>query len=199
MLRERHARRDFGRLRKGPPGAVRGRDHMPAHKGGDKLPQSTTCLHGCREHSSTSSQQRAALETTKLHLGAGSGELPPETATPHSEIECQPISSRSPATPRWSRAPPQASASTSRPFSLRRAPLSAWFGLVVLALYLIAAVFAPVIAPYSETELVGPGYAPWSDQFILGTDQLGRDFLSRLIYGARNTIGIAFLTTRGRS
>ncbi|MGE0117864.1 MAG: ABC transporter permease [Dongiaceae bacterium] len=78
---------------------------------------------------------------------------------------------------------------------LRRAPLSAWFGLVVLALYLIAALFAPVIAPYSETELVGPGYAPWSDQFVLGTDQLGRDFLSRLIYGARNTIGIAVLTT----
>jgi peptide/nickel transport system permease protein len=78
---------------------------------------------------------------------------------------------------------------------LRRAPPSAWFGLVVLLLYVLAAVFAPFIAPYSETDLVGPAYAPWSDQFLLGTDQLGRDFLSRLIYGARNTIGIAFLTT----
>ena len=34
-------------------------------------------------------------------------------------------------------------------------------------------------------------YEPWGGQFVLGTDQLGRDMLSRLIYGARNTIGIA--------
>jgi len=78
---------------------------------------------------------------------------------------------------------------------LRHAPPSAWFGLIVVVLYILAALFAPVIAPYSETDLVGPAYAPWDDQFMLGTDQLGRDFLSRLIFGARNTIGIAFLTT----
>lgn len=78
---------------------------------------------------------------------------------------------------------------------LRRAPLSAWFGLVVILLYVLIAIFAPVIAPYSETELVGGAYEPWSQQFLFGTDQLGRDMLSRLIYGARNTIGIAFLTT----
>ena len=78
---------------------------------------------------------------------------------------------------------------------LRRAPLSGWFGMIVIAIYIIAAVFAPLIAPYSETELVGGAYEPWSAQFLLGTDQLGRDFLSRLIYAARNTIGIAILTT----
>jgi peptide/nickel transport system permease protein len=78
---------------------------------------------------------------------------------------------------------------------LKRAPLSAWFGLFVIALYLIAAVFAPLIAPYSQTELVGGAFEPWSEQFMLGTDQLGRDVFSRLIYGARNTIGIAVLTT----
>ena len=78
---------------------------------------------------------------------------------------------------------------------LRRAPLSAWFGMIVIAIYIIAAVFAPLIAPYSETELVGGAYDPWSAQFLLGTDQLGRDFLSRLIYASRNTIGIAILTT----
>jgi peptide/nickel transport system permease protein len=42
---------------------------------------------------------------------------------------------------------------------------------------------------------VGGAYEPWGEQFVFGTDQLGRDMLSRLIYGARNTIGIAFLTT----
>ena len=78
---------------------------------------------------------------------------------------------------------------------LRRAPLSAWFGLIVIGLYIFAAVFAPVIAPYSETELIGMRNEPWSMHALLGTDQLGRDFLSRLIFAARNTLGIAILTT----
>jgi peptide/nickel transport system permease protein len=78
---------------------------------------------------------------------------------------------------------------------LRRAPPTAWFGLIVILIYVLAALFAPLIAPYPETEIVGGAYEVWGEQFILGTDQLGRDMLSRLIYGARNTIGIAFLTT----
>jgi peptide/nickel transport system permease protein len=78
---------------------------------------------------------------------------------------------------------------------LRRAPPSAWFGLTVIAIYIFAAVFAPMIAPYSETELVGGANASWSAQALLGTDQIGRDFLSRLLYAARNTLGIAVLTT----
>jgi peptide/nickel transport system permease protein len=79
--------------------------------------------------------------------------------------------------------------------ALRKAPPSAWFGLIVIGVYLITAVFAPLLAPYSETELVGGAFEPWGGQFVLGTDQLGRDMLSRLIYGARNTVGIAVLTT----
>ena len=79
--------------------------------------------------------------------------------------------------------------------NLRKAPLSAWFGLIVVTVYVITAVLAPLLAPYSETELVGGAFEPWGGQFLLGTDQLGRDMLSRLIYGARNTVGIAFLTT----
>ena len=78
---------------------------------------------------------------------------------------------------------------------LRKAPPTAWFGMIVVALYLFAAVFAPLLAPYPETELVGGAFEPWGGQFLLGTDQLGRDMLSRLIYGARNSVGIAFLTT----
>jgi peptide/nickel transport system permease protein len=78
---------------------------------------------------------------------------------------------------------------------LRKAPPTAWFGMIVIVLYLFAAVFAPLLAPYPETELVGGAFEPWGGQFILGTDQLGRDMLSRLIYGARNSVGIAFLTT----
>jgi peptide/nickel transport system permease protein len=67
--------------------------------------------------------------------------------------------------------------------------------MIVITLYLFAAVFAPLLAPYPETELVGGAFEPWGGQFILGTDQLGRDMLSRLIYGARNSVGIAFMTT----
>jgi peptide/nickel transport system permease protein len=78
---------------------------------------------------------------------------------------------------------------------LRRAPRSAWFGIIVILIYIFAAIFAPVIAPYSETDTAGGPYEPWSDIYLLGTDQLGHDMLSRLIYGARNTIGIAILTT----
>lgn len=76
-----------------------------------------------------------------------------------------------------------------------RAPLSAKFGLLVIVLYVAVALFAPLLAPYGETQVVGEGFAPWSGQFLLGTDNLGRDMFSRLVYGARNTLGIAFLTT----
>ena len=78
---------------------------------------------------------------------------------------------------------------------LARAPLSAKFGILVIVVYILVALFAPVLAPYGETEVVGEGFAAWSGQFLLGTDNLGRDMFSRLVYGARNTLGIAFLTT----
>ena len=76
-----------------------------------------------------------------------------------------------------------------------RAPLSAKFGLLVIVVYILVALFAPILAPFGETQVVGEGFAPWGGQFLLGTDNLGRDMFSRLVYGARNTLGIAFLTT----
>lgn len=78
---------------------------------------------------------------------------------------------------------------------LRQAPLTAKFGLLVIFTYIFVAVFAPVIAPYGETEVVGAEYEESSPEFLLGTDNLGRDMLTRLVYGARNTVGIAFVTT----
>ncbi len=87
---------------------------------------------------------------------------------------------------------------------MRSAPFSAKLGMIIVLLNIFAAIFAPVIAPYAETDVIGdqweggfwddtaPQYDPPS---YLGTDQTGRDMLTRLIYGARNTIGIAFLTT----
>ncbi|MEZ5589701.1 MAG: ABC transporter permease [Gammaproteobacteria bacterium] len=78
---------------------------------------------------------------------------------------------------------------------LWKAPLSAKFGMLVILAYVFIALFAPVLAPYSETEIVGSQFEPWGEGFVLGTDNLGRDMLSRLFYGARNTIGIALVTT----
>ena len=78
---------------------------------------------------------------------------------------------------------------------MRNAPLTAAFGLFVIVVYIAAAVFAPVIAPYGEAEVIGSSYAPPDEAMILGGDQLGRDMFSRIIYGARNTVGIALLTT----
>jgi peptide/nickel transport system permease protein len=79
--------------------------------------------------------------------------------------------------------------------ALKQAPITAWFGMFVVCAYLIIALFAPLLAPYGESDIVGDQYQAWSAQFIFGTDQLGRDMLSRIIFGARNTIGIAVLTT----
>jgi peptide/nickel transport system permease protein len=78
---------------------------------------------------------------------------------------------------------------------LKKAPISAWFGMIVIFLYLFVAVFAPLLAPYGEAEVFPVPYEPWGDKYFFGTDQIGRDVLSRLIFGARNTIGIALATT----
>ena len=66
----------------------------------------------------------------------------------------------------------------------------------------LLAIFAELIAPYNpEIGVLGQRFKPpfWqaggSEAHLLGTDHLGRDVLSRLIFGARNTVGIAFLTT----
>ena len=79
--------------------------------------------------------------------------------------------------------------------TLKTAPPTAWFGMVVITLYLIVALFAPLLAPHGQAQVFPMAYAPWSEEFRLGTDALGRDVFSRLIYGARNTIGIAVATT----
>ena len=77
----------------------------------------------------------------------------------------------------------------------KKSPISARFGVIVIAIYIFVAVFAPWLAPYGESQVFPAPYEPWSKEFIFGTDQIGRDILSRMIYGARNTVGIAVATT----
>ena len=76
-----------------------------------------------------------------------------------------------------------------------RPPVTAWIGLAIVAISLIIAVFGPWVAPYGQSQSVGDTWATPSAQMLLGADQIGRDMLTRLIYGARMTIGIAAATT----
>ena len=78
---------------------------------------------------------------------------------------------------------------------LRSIPISAWVGIFGIAVAVFAAIFADFIAPYGEREIVGDVWLPMGGDFLLGTDNLGRDLLSRLIYGARTTMSVALAAT----
>ena len=77
--------------------------------------------------------------------------------------------------------------------TLKASPLPARIGLIVIVFGLAVALFAPILAPYGESEALSEVWLPPGGDHLLGTDQLGRDMLSRLIYGARNSITIAFI------
>ena len=68
-------------------------------------------------------------------------------------------------------------------------------GLLVVSGFGFCAIFAPWLAPYGQSEIVGDVWEPLFGKFFFGTDQIGRDMLSMLIYGARNMIALALLTT----
>ena len=76
-----------------------------------------------------------------------------------------------------------------------RLSLGALFGVVIVTLNFSAALLAPIIAPHGQAELLGDVWAPPDQHFWLGLDSLGRDMLSRLLFGARTTISIAMLIT----
>ena len=79
--------------------------------------------------------------------------------------------------------------------NLKKAPITAWIGMIIVTFYFFVAIFAPFLAPYGEAQIFKVPYAPWDSIHIFGTDRLGRDIFSRLVYGARNTMGIALITT----
>jgi peptide/nickel transport system permease protein len=65
------------------------------------------------------------------------------------------------------------------------------FGTIVIALFLLTAIFAPQLAPYDPYQQdLGNGLAQPSKEHLLGTDTIGRDTLSRLIYGSQTAIMI---------
>jgi peptide/nickel transport system permease protein len=74
-------------------------------------------------------------------------------------------------------------------------PLSALLGMTVTALFFLVAIFAPWIAPYGVGQTVGDVWEPASRAHWLGTDNLGRDLLTRMIYGGQTTIFVATAAT----
>ena len=76
-----------------------------------------------------------------------------------------------------------------------RLSVGALIGLAIVTINILAAVLAPAIAPYGESDPVGDVWGPPSAQYWLGLDNLGRDMLTRLLYGARTTISIALVIT----
>ena len=78
---------------------------------------------------------------------------------------------------------------------MTRLPLSTLIGLTFTGAYFLTALFAPLIAPYGMAEIVGESWEPSSAQFWLGTDSIGRDLLSRMIWGGRTTIFVAACAT----
>jgi len=101
----------------------------------------------------------------------------------------------------------------------KKAPLPAKAGVFLIGFYILASLLAPALSPFEETALAGDvwevafwtndcsdegieAYQCWDElnkdretKLWLGTDHLGRDLLTRLLYGGRNTISIALVTT----
>jgi len=72
--------------------------------------------------------------------------------------------------------------------------LPGWIGLAVVVFWLLVAVFAPLLSPHPPAAMLRLGtLAPSSVAAPFGTDVLGRDMLSRVIYGTRFTVGLALL------
>ncbi len=68
-------------------------------------------------------------------------------------------------------------------------------GLVFVVIAVVCAVLAPFIAPFGPNKVVGDFGAPPTKSFLLGTDQVGRDVLSRLLYGLRISLFVGVAAT----
>jgi peptide/nickel transport system permease protein len=79
-----------------------------------------------------------------------------------------------------------------------RAILSSWqgkIGLILTGAFVFLALFGPVFAPHSPSEIVGRSFAAPSSTALLGTDMLGRDVLSRFLSGGASLLTVAVVST----
>ncbi len=73
--------------------------------------------------------------------------------------------------------------------------LTAQIGILIVVINILAAVVGPFFAPYAQEDSIGDAWAPASADYWLGLDQIGRDIFSRLLYGARTSIGLSLVIT----
>lgn len=74
--------------------------------------------------------------------------------------------------------------------------LTGWISLIIILAWALVAILAPYVTPHGISDIVDTDYfGPMSLQFPLGTDYLGRDMLSRILFGARYTVGISLAAT----
>jgi peptide/nickel transport system permease protein len=73
--------------------------------------------------------------------------------------------------------------------------VTGWASLSVVLLVIGIAIFGPYLAPHSPTGLLGPSYQAPSRTYLLGTDYIGEDVFSRLLWGGRTVIAFGFLAT----
>src|SRR3990167_6000744 len=78
---------------------------------------------------------------------------------------------------------------------MRRIPLSAIIGMILTGAFILSALLADFIAPYGMAEVVGDVWEPISADHWFGTDTIGRDMLTRMIYGGQTTILVAAAAT----
>lgn len=80
-----------------------------------------------------------------------------------------------------------------------RLSILALIGLIIIAINVIAALGAPLLAPFDQAEIVGDAWGDPDAEHVytplMGLDNLGRDVFSRLLYGARMSIGLSFVIT----
>jgi peptide/nickel transport system permease protein len=78
--------------------------------------------------------------------------------------------------------------------TVTRLPWTGWLGLVLIVFWVAVAIFGPLLAPHAAGAIVAPDvFSGFSADNLLGSDYLGRDVLSRLLRGARYTVGLALL------
>lgn len=78
----------------------------------------------------------------------------------------------------------------------RRHSNMAWIGMAIVGFWVLMAILGPSISPYDATAIVDTDvFSGMSHKFLLGSDYLGRDMLSRILFGTRATIGLALAAT----
>ena len=78
-----------------------------------------------------------------------------------------------------------------------RWPATGWVGVALVGTFLVLAVLAPVIRPYSPDRLVGTRFEAPSGRHVLGTNQIGQDLASQMLDGARVSLTVGALAAAG--